>query len=83
MKASWVLQPLSLLELRKTKQGFRIEVGASQSVEVDADPKVVAFNVTNIKFDIIKFISLSSEVSLVMWLINVDEIVSLQLMISI
>jgi len=43
------------LELRKTKQGLGIEVGASQSVEVDADPKVVAFNVTNIKFDIIKF----------------------------
>ena len=71
------------MELRKTKQGLGIEVGASQSIEADADPKMVAFNVTNIKFDIIKFISLSSEKSLVMCLINVDEIVSLQLMISV
>ena len=71
------------MELRKTKQGLGIEVGASQLVEADADPKVVAFNVTIIKFDIIKFTSLSYEVSLVMWLINVDEMVSFQLVISV
>ena len=62
-----------LVGTKKNKQGLAIEVGASQSVEVDADPRVVVVNVTNIKFNIIKFTSLSYEVSLVMWLINVVE----------
>ena len=40
--ASRVLQPLSRLDLRKTKLGLGIEVGASQSVEAYANLKVVA-----------------------------------------
>ena len=63
------------MELRKTKQGLGIEVGASHSIEADEDPKVVVFNVTNIKFDIIKFTSLYFEVSLVKCLTYVDGII--------
>ena len=47
--------PLSQLDLRKTKLCLGIEVGASQSVEADANPKVVSSVVTNIKLNIIKF----------------------------
>ena len=54
----WVLQPLSQLDLRKTRLVLGIEVGASQSVEADADPKVVGFNVTNTILDIINFTTL-------------------------
>ena len=50
--------------------GLRIEVGASQSGEADAGPKVASFNVTIIKFDIIKFTSLSYEVSFVICMID-------------
>ena len=46
--ASWVLHTLSQLDLRKNKLGLGIEVGASHSVEADANPKVVAFVVTHI-----------------------------------
>ena len=53
--ASWVLHTLSQLDLRKTKMGLGIRVGSLQSVEADANPKVVASVVTHIKLDIIKF----------------------------
>ena len=50
--------PFYKLDLRNNEVGLGMRVGALESVEANADPKVVAFNVTNIKLDIIKFTKL-------------------------
>ena len=68
--ANWALQPLSQLDMRKTKLGLGIEVGASQLVEVDANPKVVASIVTHIKLDIIKF------TILILWIVPYDDMIN-------
>ena len=51
-----------------TKLDLGMRVGALESVEANVDPKVVAFNVTNIKLDIINFTKLILQcVSYVLW----------------